>query len=398
MSVLLGNMLLNNTIRPDVAVRYAKPGKGPIDMTDTATVVTVIDACARAGVPTLLISPPGQGKSSLVRSLAEAQGVACETVLGSLREPSDFAGLPIVGEDGVRMEPPAWAKRLDAAGIGILFLDELGTCPPSVQNAMLAVVLDRVVGDLQLPSDVAVVAGMNPPEYSGAGYELPAALRNRFCHLKFAPTVDEWLDGMATGWAASPASRAGVDSPSRRAATSGAVSGFISLRPDLLDCEPERIVEGDGPYHTRRSWKMVADVLAYLRADDTAAIQAVTFGLLGDGVGAEFLSWLSTSDLPDPEAVIADPAVMDWKAERPDRVWAVLTAVTTLAAQAGTLDMFRKAWGPLVAAAEAGAPDVAAAAARRLAKARPAKAPIPRAARNFAPMLRAAGLLDAEVA
>lgn len=105
MSVVLGNMFLNNTIRPDVAVRYAKPGKGPINMTDTATVVTVIDACARAGVPSLLVSAPGFGKTSLVRSLAKAQGIACETVLGSLREPSDFAGLPIVGEDGVRMEP-----------------------------------------------------------------------------------------------------------------------------------------------------------------------------------------------------------------------------------------------------------------------------------------------------
>ena len=46
---------------------------------------------------------------------ADGNGVPCETVIGSLREPSDFAGLPVVTDDGVRLEPPAWAKRLQTA-------------------------------------------------------------------------------------------------------------------------------------------------------------------------------------------------------------------------------------------------------------------------------------------
>ena len=57
-------------------------------MTDLSTTVTVIDACGRAAVPVLLISDPGMGKSSLVRGLAAAEGVPCETVLGSIREPA----------------------------------------------------------------------------------------------------------------------------------------------------------------------------------------------------------------------------------------------------------------------------------------------------------------------
>src|SRR6202035_719206 len=54
-------------------------------------------------------------------------GVRCEAVIGSLREPSDFAGLPVVTDDGVRLEPPAWEKRLQAAQAGYLFIDELST-------------------------------------------------------------------------------------------------------------------------------------------------------------------------------------------------------------------------------------------------------------------------------
>ena len=101
-------------------------------MSDLATTVTVIDACGRATVPVLLLSDPGMGKSSLVRSLAAAEGVPCETVLGSIREPADVAGLPVVTDSGVILSPPAWAQRLANAQAGYLFLDELTTCPPAV--------------------------------------------------------------------------------------------------------------------------------------------------------------------------------------------------------------------------------------------------------------------------
>ena len=39
---------------------------------------------------------PGTGKTSVIRALADAAGLPCETVIASIREPSDFAGLPVV--------------------------------------------------------------------------------------------------------------------------------------------------------------------------------------------------------------------------------------------------------------------------------------------------------------
>ena len=81
----------------------------------------------------------------------------CKTVLGSLREPSDFAGLPVVREHGVTLEAPAWAKELVAGGGGYLFLDELTTSPPAVQAAMLAVALDLTVGGCDRASSVTLL-------------------------------------------------------------------------------------------------------------------------------------------------------------------------------------------------------------------------------------------------
>ena len=108
--------------------------------------VTVLRAAGRAGVAVCLWGDPGIGKSAHIAAAAAADDVPCEIVIGSLREPSDFAGLPVVTDDGVRLEPPSWAKRLQAAQAGYLFLDELSTSPPAVQAAMLGVALERRIG------------------------------------------------------------------------------------------------------------------------------------------------------------------------------------------------------------------------------------------------------------
>ena len=74
--------------------------------------VEALGVAVAARVPVLLWGAPGTGKTSAIRAMAEAMGLPCETVIASIREPSDFAGLPIVVGDEVRFAPPAWARRL----------------------------------------------------------------------------------------------------------------------------------------------------------------------------------------------------------------------------------------------------------------------------------------------
>lgn len=356
-----------------------------------------MDACGRAHVPALLVGDPGTGKSSLVHGLAAQAGVPCKTVLGSHYEPAEVAGYPLLTADEryVRVAP-SWAHELVAAGGGVLFLDELTTSPAAVQAAMLSVVLDRVVGELRLPDSVRVVAGANPADRAAGGVELEPPMANRFCHLMFDPTTDEWLEGMAAGWTA-PASRAVSADPARIAATRAEVMGFIRSRPDLLHVFPEDAYATGGPWPSRRTWAMVGAGAAYLVEDDLAALDALAQGLVGEGPATEFVVWRSEADLPDPAAVLADPAgAFDWSGASEDQVWAVLAGVTSHAASQGTATAWKAAWGPLVIAAENGQPDVAGAAARALGRSRPAKAAVPAVARRFAPMLRAAGLVAAD--
>ena len=162
--------------------------------------VEALGVAVAARVPVLLWGAPGTGKTSVIRAMADAMALPCETVIASIREPSDFAGLPIVVGGEVRFAPPAWARRLAQAGHGLLFLDELSTAPPAVQAALLRVVLERAVGDLTLPDEVAVVAAANPPEQAADGWDLSAPLANRLCHLDWRTDPRAVADGLAGGW------------------------------------------------------------------------------------------------------------------------------------------------------------------------------------------------------
>jgi hypothetical protein len=119
---------------------------------------------------------------------------------------------------------------------------------------------------------------------------------------------------------------------------------------------------------------------------------ALVRGCVGDGAGAEFLTWLAEMDLPDPEEVLADPDSFTLP-DRADRAYAALAAVTAAVTANLTADRWAAGWRVLATAATS-APDVAAAAARVLARHRPDGAPLPPEIRLFAPVLRDAGLLS----
>ena len=98
--------------------------------------------CIAARVPVILWGPPGQGKTSVIRAIADQQGRHLEVLLASIREPQDFAGLPSIHDGKAKLVPPDWALRLTQEQNGILFTDEVNTAPPSVQAALLRVSLD----------------------------------------------------------------------------------------------------------------------------------------------------------------------------------------------------------------------------------------------------------------
>ncbi len=366
-------------------------------MDSQAPVVEALAVAVGARVPVLLWGAPGTGKTSVIRAMAAASGLACETVISSIREPSDFAGLPVISSDakGVRVNlaPPGWAERLCAIGQGLLFFDEVSTAPPAVQAALLRVVLERTVGDLSLPDEVAVVAAANPPEQAADGWDLSAPLANRFCHLEWPVDARALADGLAGGWPTPPAARLDPSWERRVPVARAWVAGFLRVRPDLAVAVPEDAARAGRAWPSPRTWDMTARLLAAAEAAGASDLSKslLVQGAVGPGPAVEMLSWLLEADLPDPEAVLANPEGFVLP-DRGDRAYAALASVAAAVASDPTPDRWARGWAVFGRAGES-APDVAAAAARTLARARPPGAPIPPEVAGFTSLLQDAGLL-----
>ncbi|MDA8319438.1 MAG: MoxR family ATPase [Actinomycetota bacterium] len=363
-----------------------------------------------ARVPVLLWGAPGTGKTSVITAMAAAAGWPCETVIASIREPSDFAGLPVVhrgtapgpgdpapghgaASASVEFAPPRWAVTLAAAGHGLVFFDEISTAPPAVQAALLRVVLERTVGDLTLPASVSVVAAANPPEQAADGWDLSAPLANRFCHLDWPVDPRTVAAGFSAGWPVPGLPDLPDGWEDRVPVTRSWIAGFFTVRPPLVLAPPEDPAAAGRAWPSPRTWDLAARLHAAALAAGASdlIVSLLIRGCVGPGPGAEFWTWLAEADLPDPEAVLADPESFVLP-ERGDRAYAALSSVAAAVAANPAGGRWARGWQVFGRAAGA-APDVAAAAARTLAGCRPPGAPIPPEVSLFAPLLRDAGLL-----
>src|SRR5690242_6107056 len=192
-----------------------------------------------ADLPVLLWGEPGIGKTAALTQLSETLDLPLTTVIASVHEPSDFSGLPVVGEDpaahGVPLAPPDWAVRLVRAGRGLLFLDELSTAPPAVQAALLRLVLERRIGALRLPPGVRIVAAANPRSSAADGWELSPPLANRFVHLQWTHDHEVVVRGLGGTWPRATLPRLSPEKLSEAVDFARrAVCGLLTARPKLV--------------------------------------------------------------------------------------------------------------------------------------------------------------------
>ncbi|MFI5721023.1 AAA family ATPase [Nocardia sp. NPDC051750] len=317
-----------------------------------------------ADLPVLLWGEPGIGKTAALTQLAESLDLPLTTVIASVHEPSDFSGLPIIGDDpaehGVPMAPPDWAVRLVRAGRGLLFLDELSTAPPAVQAALLRLVLERRIGALQLPPGVRIVAAANPRSSAADGWELSPPLANRFVHLQWTHDQEVVVRGLGGTWPRATLPRLEPEKFAEAVAFARrAVCVLLAARPNLVHQLPSSETRRGGAWPSPRSWEMTLRLVAFATAAGSAqdVLSLLVRGTVGDGPGFELLTSIDRMDLPDPEVLLADPRAAELP-ERGDLRQAVLDGVVAAIRRRPEKSRWDAAWTLLAKAVETGPPDL----------------------------------------
>ncbi|MFM7546109.1 MAG: AAA family ATPase [Synechococcales cyanobacterium] len=234
----------------------------------------------RLFISTMIWGPPGIGKSSIVAQVAQKSGLNFIDIRLSQLAPTDLRGLPVAIPDS-KTKPQsgtsAWypPEFLPRQGRGILFLDELNMAPPAMQGVAQQLILDRKVGNYQVPEDWYIWAAGNRKEDRASVFEMPAPLANRFLHLSVSSDFNSFK-AYAFG----------------RGLAEQVVS-FLSFRPNLL----HKLNLNEPAWPSPRSWEM-ASQLYQAGLDIESAV--------GEAVAAEFKAYLKVYEqLPNLDEILA---------------------------------------------------------------------------------------------
>lgn len=247
--------------------------------------------------PTMLWGPPGVGKSEMVAQVAARHHVPIIDLRLSQMEPSDLRGIPFRSGTHVEWAIPNMLPDAERHGpAGILFLDEVTSAAPTVSAAAYQLILDRRVGDYQLPPGWAIVAAGNRQGDRGVTYAMPAPLANRFAHYEVDVHLDDWVS-----WAFSQ----GIDER---------IIGFLRFRPDrLFQFDP---TTHQTAFPSPRTWAFADRALKKFGSDSRLSRGALQ-ACVGEAAGVELHAYLcNLENLPDLSAIlrgepVPPPAAVD---------------------------------------------------------------------------------------
>ena len=274
-----------------------------------------IRACREVDLPMLIFGSPGVGKSQQVHQAAGEDDLLIDLRLNSL-EAIDMRGLPIIKKDEnknpvavewFRPEFLTGEKGIVANGKrytkGIVFLDELNTAQPSVQNPALQLVLDRKIGQHILPRSWYICAAANRAEDRAHTYPLSAALLDRFAIYDYSPDHHTW-----TKWA-------------MQHDVHPDVIGYISFSPgSLLSPRKDEYSSSANP----RSWCYVSERLKK-KQDSLSQIRACV-----GAAAAEFSAYLKVcASLPNIAHLVEGKATFTENRKEISVAYAVANAVAS---------------------------------------------------------------------
>lgn len=228
----------------------------------------------------MLVGHHGKGKSQVVRQITEEAGIGFVDLRLGTQESGDILGLCDFEKDemgntiATKFMRPSW---FPTEGRGIIFLDEINRARKDVLQAVFQLVLDKQFHTHKLPEGWSIVAACNPDTDDYVVTDMQdKALIDRFCYLKFEPTVQEWI-----GFA-------------RDQGIHEHVLNFISKQPEMLEGKVTDFAL-DFIQPSRRSTLEMAKL--YTRCGNSNLFKEIAFGIVGVPATAAFLKHVKEDEI-----------------------------------------------------------------------------------------------------
>lgn len=272
---------------------------------------------------TMLWGPPGIGKSSVVRQIADEMQIGFIDVRLSQLAPTDLRGIPTIDKEKniLHWAAPDFLPR-DPNSQGIFFLDEFNMATSVLMGVSQELILDRRVGDYKLPDGWVIVAAGNRAEDRAAVNALPAPVANRFIHFSAEACLEEYKDLLYNFFEFSDKAKSEI-------------IGFLNFRPELLYKNTK--ASKDMAFPTPRSWEMAGNLLD-LDVDIAHAV--------GEDTSIQFRAYQKVySKIPNLMDILEGEDVTCENLSDPSTTTAIISG---LVAQAKTPEHFSNALGWLL--------------------------------------------------
>jgi hypothetical protein len=259
---------------------------------------TLLSAACRAGVTTLVLGPPGVGKTSLIRQVAAENHRTYHSLDAQMASPEDLGGIPWVQADGqtMRCTRPSWLPD-EGNGQAVCFVDDLGNCPsPVIMSGLYSFALDGKSGSHQMHPDTWRVLASNRPSDKSGAVAMNPTLANRLMVLNYSgPSDSEWLHDFANP--------SGVNIHVRE---------FIGAYPTSLN-------SFDGSKSTNstpRSWALAGKIIDSLGVGDVNLLRTALAGIVAEDDAIKLITNIQIGNLiPSVAEIVADP----FKAKMPPK-------------------------------------------------------------------------------
>ncbi|MBO4326049.1 MAG: AAA family ATPase [Clostridia bacterium] len=221
------------------------------------------------------LGAPGVGKSQIIRQIGKKYGYKVIDIRLAQMSEVEIGGLIYPNESRTKtvwLTPELLPDEKRDGKNTILLLDELTSCTKRVQVAAYQLILDRRIGQYQLPEGTFVIALGNREDDDGVYIKLAGPLADRFEIHYIEPDFDQWKYDYALKYN-----------------VHHLVISYLTFKPSALHNQKE--VEGSMVFATPRSWDRVSDIL-HIDSDVTKpVIRNKIIGNVGEKEGVQFVEF-----------------------------------------------------------------------------------------------------------